>query len=337
MRLLSLSLAIVLAGLAGAILVGGAMQWPLLAGAVALVLPSAGFAALLQGRAPPELGVVGWSLLVIFGAPLWIDRGAALESAGLADLDAVLPSPHRVVEETEAEPPVSAIASLRDLPPPPVDHDSEDLVVLPYEGTTRSMMLSVTLESEAVLLETEMVFDTGATLTTLSPYLVKALNVDIPDDAPTIQLQTANGVRESRLLLLDTLWLGGMPVQGVTVSVCDNCGSLNGLIGLNVSSMFRVEVDQQQRELTFHPEGGNRHLDISHWLSHSLVRGRGGLSVTTTNRSSRTVRGAVLEGQCEQSVRVSLPEMPPGGQAEATFSEPLTCDRPRLVLIEAVW
>ena len=183
-----------------------------------------------------------------------------------------------------------------------------------------------------------MVFDTGATLTTVSPKLLDELEIDVPDDAPTITLQTANGTRQSPLLLLDRLWLGGFAVEGVSVSVCDNCGDLNGLIGLNVSSMFRVEVDQQNRELTFHPRDGDRHLDITHWLKLGLTRGRGGLSVTATNRSPRTVTGAVFEGDCGDGVATArLDPIPPGEAMSAVFDGPLPCQRPTISLMQAVW
>jgi hypothetical protein len=336
MRLLSLSLAIILGGVAGAILAGGAAALSVPAAAVLLLLPAAGLAALLRDRAAPEVGLIGWSLLVILGAPLWIDRGAALSVAGLADLEGVLPALHRPAPATqppEAEPPTSG----QPLPPPPIDHTAGDLVVLPYEGTARSMYLTVSLESPEVVLETELVFDTGATLTTVSPELLSALRLDIPPDAPTIQLQTANGVRSSPLLLLDRLWLGGFSVEGVTISVCEGCGDLSGLIGLNVSSMFRVEVDQQARELTFHPKDGDRHLDIAHWLGLTLTRRGETLSVTATNRSPRTIRDAVIQGSCGAPVTVTLPELLPGEERSAKFPDPLRCHRPAVELIQAMW
>ncbi len=336
MRLLTSGLAIVLGGVAGAILVGGAAAWGLLGGAVLLLLPSAGLAALLTDRAPPELGLVVWSALVILGAPLWLDRGAALSAVGLADLEAVLPSLHREAAPGApevAEPPTSR----QPVPPPPIAVDSDDLVVLPYEGTARSMLLAVSLESERVVLDTEMVFDTGATLTTVSPQLLEALEIDVPDDAPTIQLQTANGIRTSPLLLLDRLWLGGFAVEGISVSVCENCGSLNGLIGLNVSSMFRIEVNQQDRELTFIPQDGDRHLDIAHWLSLSLTRARDGVTVTAENRSPRRITGAVIEGDCGEPVSVALPDILPGERRAVLFPAPLRCSRPNVRLIQAVW
>jgi len=344
-RLLSLVLAAVLGGLAAAILIGGAAALsdstgllallPAPASLIAVLLPAAGVAALLKERAPPEVGVIIWAGLVVLGAPLWIDRGEALGAVGLGRLDAHLPA---VLRPTTAAPqPSPGETLLKTLPPPPIDHAADDLVVLPYEGTARSMLLTVSLESERVVLDTEMVFDTGATLTTISPRLLEGLEIDIPDDAPTIQLQTANGVRTSPLLLLDRLWLGGFAVEGVSVSVCDNCGDLNGLIGLNVSSMFRVEVDQQARELTFHPEDGDRHLDIAHWLSMSLTRSRQGLSVTATNRSTRTISGALIEASCGEPSVVRLETIAPGQAASATFPEEVACRRPDLSLLEALW
>ena len=335
MRLLTLGLALSLGGVAGAILVGGAAAWGLLASTIVLLLPSAGLAALLADRAPPEVGLVVWSALVILGAPLWIDRGAALSAVGLSGLEDGLPALHRpaAMVPDVSEPQTSRQPVL----PPPIAVDSDDLVVLPYEGTARSMLLAVSLESERVVLDTEMVFDTGATLTTVSPQLLKDLEIDVPDDAPTIQLQTANGIRTSPLLLLDRLWLGGFAVEGISVSVCENCGSLNGLIGLNVSSMFRIEVNQQDRELTFTPQDGDRHLDIAHWLSLSLTRARDGVTVTAENRSPRRITGAVIEGDCGEPVSVALPDILPGERRAVLFPAPLRCSRPNVRLIQAVW
>lgn len=337
MRLFTLALAISLGALAGAILIGGAEVMSLPAGLVALLLPAAGIAALLEKRAPPEVGLIIWSVLVVVGAPVWIDRGEALSAAGMGVLDAPLPALHRPAAAKASSSAPATEAPPQALPPPPIDHSAEDLVVLPYEGTARSMLLTVSLESERVVLDTEMVFDTGATLTTVSPRLLEALEIDIPDDAPTIQLQTANGVRSSPLLLLDRLWLGGFAVEGVSVSVCDNCGDLNGLIGLNVSSMFRIEVDQQARELTFHPEDGDRHLDIAHWVSMSLTRSGDGLSVTATNRSPRTISGVLIEVSCGEPSVVRLEEIEPGASARGTFPQEVACRRPDLSLLEALW
>ena len=86
-----------------------------------------------------------------------------------------------------------------------------------------------------------LLFDTGASLTTLDEATLADLGVDIPEDAPVVQASNSEWSEKSRLVLLSDVWLGGLYVGHVTVAVCEPCADerTKGLLGLNVSGRFR--------------------------------------------------------------------------------------------------
>ena len=215
-----------------------------------------------------------------------------------------------------------------------------DLVVLPYEGSVSSMRLPILFQQDRAEAEAELVFDTGATLTAISPEVLDALGYRIPRDAPRVTMQTANGLRESPLFVVDRLWLGGFSVEGVTAILCDQCGTLSGLLGLNVSSQFRVEVDQHARELLLRPLAvPSRHLDVRPWLDLSLERAGQELRVIAESQAPRPITALEVSARCGEApeVRVHLPDLPAGGTAAGLLEAPPGCRSFSLQVEHALW
>ena len=356
MALLLLIVGIPLGLMALLVLVGGA-GGQVLPGLVALGLPVAAIAAAVGERGPLHArigaGLLVWGAVVWLGAPAYLDRADALIGAGLSEAQAArldaLPGLTPRAALALAPAPVAAVAVAPDcdcdevaaarVPVEPVLAGTEDLVVLPYEGSRTSMMLPISLEWNGQEVETELIFDTGATLTSIKPELLEALGYRVPDDAPRISVQTANGLRETPLLLLDRVWLGGFAIDNIAVAVCDNCGSLNGLLGLNISGNFRVEVDQDDRELIFRPEPRpNRALDAKHWLRLGL-RDRGDrFTAVVSSQAPADLDALTVEVRCGDAVAsVELGPLEAGGEVTGRVPRRVWCASPRMSVLYASW
>ena len=286
--------------------------------------------------------------------PLGPERAEALGHAGAGVLVALLPAidplpmaqtlPPAPTEVREARsiPVVSAV--LDDAP-----EGATGRVVLPYEGAGRSMRVPITAAGPAGERELIMLFDTGATLTTLDTATLASLGIAVPSDAPVVTLQTANGQVEAPLVLLDAVSLGAEQIDWVTVAVCAACadGGVSGLLGLNVTGLFQVALDHEDREidLTRRPPGGDRHEDVTHWLQlESSARvwtdRRIEVDVTAENRARASMEGLTVEVTCaDRSFAVALDPIEPGARrtTEVALPRGTDCREYRVQLREGRW
>jgi hypothetical protein len=250
-------------------------------------------------------------------------------------------------DESEAEPVVEAEGALE----PGGEEQAEPggLVVLPMEGQGTSLKVMVLVDAPAGPREIELIFDTGATLTTLDRRTLGELGIPVPADAPVAVLQTANGRVESPVVLLERLWLGHVPLQNVSVAVCDSCAqdTTRGLLGLNVTSLFDVTLNTGDQELRLLPVAvdGDRRLDVNHWLQLSATvtmwrAGRVEVVVDVENRAGVAVSEVVSELDCgEQSFAVQVDDVPAGGSASTELELPrgTDCRSYRVILRSARW
>lgn len=318
------------------VLATSALVWPL---AVLLFLPTY-FPG--ERTAGVSAGMAFW------GAPWGAD--ASMQAAQVGDVVGALlgpelmagkPPPPELVAAPEAPPSVGA-------PAPLVSWQEGDTLSLPYEGEGRSLRIPVVFEDQGVERELWMLFDTGATYTTLTRDALALLGVRVPADAPVVELHTANGAAEAQLVLLDRVWLGGFPVEGVTVAVCDLCGSddSRGLLGLNVSGQFTVTVDPGQRMLILEPQvAPGRPLDLAHWVdlqatATAYTDGRVEVEVTGDNLSERDIALVDVSIECQDAVfETQLDALIPGEQAATQVSLPrgTNCDPYRIRLTGGRW
>jgi hypothetical protein len=237
----------------------------------------------------------------------------------------------------------SAVQPLELVSPAP----EADEVILPYEGSGASLVVPVGFEHASEELDVSMIFDTGASFTSVDSATLDRLGMRIPDDAPEVNVRTANGERMMKLVLMDRVWLGGFGVEGVTVAVCDACAHDEevGLLGLNVSGRFLVTVDQQTRELRLRPrDHTDRLADVRYWV-HPAAKatawpdGRVEVEVMLENHSERAVRGAVVKVGCDEGYEVRMPVVPPGnvGKNQVSLPPGTSCEGYTVELVAAGW
>jgi predicted aspartyl protease len=337
-----------------------------LATSLLLALPVLGFSALSSNRrAGLLLGANLWPVLLLMGLPLYfpgermdaIDTGLAL-FVGASGHE--LPTRQRrewagtidgLLAQPAARPPSPKAQAVVEGPPPPSRLDEEaEQVALPYEGRGHSLLIPVELEGpDGRVVETEMLFDTGATYTTLDRHTLGLLGLRVPADAPRITFHTANGEATSSLVTLDRIWLGGFEVTGATVAVCDECtagGAHAGLLGLNVSSRFLITLDTARREVILEPREQVRdQLDMRPWLDLSgrgvtWPDGRTEVTVSATNLADRALGRARVEVRCDgQRFELSMGPFAPREtlEAQASIPPPTDCDPFTIELATGAW
>ena len=78
----------------------------------------------------------------------------------------------------------------------------------------------------------------------ISRVTAKELGIDLEKRIPTIPVQTVGGLTNVPVVVLDSIEIGGMQVNHITVAVYDPQDPYNtGLLGVNFLSGFRVEID----------------------------------------------------------------------------------------------
>jgi clan AA aspartic protease (TIGR02281 family) len=198
------------------------------------------------------------------------------------------------------------------VPKPPVNHAVEDdsrSITLPFEGSGSRLSLPVVFEHGSSTLEVEMMLDTGATYTTLSREALRKLGIAPTASSPQLELHTANGMRVTPVVLLDRVWLGDLAVDGIAITVCDDCASddITGLLGLNVSGAYNLSIDADRQEVRFKlRHEANRKLDIKPFskLNAGFTRypaGRIEVSVSLQNQSPRHIEEVQTLVSCDDN------------------------------------
>lgn len=350
-------------------------SFPALAAAVALVvLPVCGLASLIgAGSRLTELGGSAWlwCLGVLLTLPFYFpgERTAAtraglelvasplgdaaqiqVRSVGtaLVDLLGAEPEPTPLADPlpgaaAEAARAAADARRAREL------REAQGDVVISYEGRGESMKIAAFFDGPRYGEEFPMIFDTGATYTTLNREALGQLEIEIPRDAPLAILRTANGEIEAPLVLVDAVWLGDAVVEWVTVAVCEPCASdgVSGLLGLNVSGQFQVALDHDHRHIELgaldRPE--NRKLDVAQWLRlrSRLLRwqdGRLEVEVTGENRASIGIRELAAQIDCPGGrFEVAIDGVPGRETVSRKMALPrgTDCSEYTLDLREATW
>jgi predicted aspartyl protease len=363
-----------LALLAGALIAGaGAQAGRPLAGVAAAA--AVVFVPVLAGflRAPRVLVptiMAGWSLLLLVLLPAilpqapsaLVNQGFGLacgECQGIGELTyAVLPSPGgtRSPAAPPTPPPPPDAADSTDTPsltdaerseaaPPVTASPAHGDIVIQYETQGNSIIVPVTFEGGRTI-ELPMLFDTGATLTTLDQAALDALGLRITSNAPIITTQTAAGPQQSPITLISTVSIDGHRVGNVTLSRCAACSNehARGLLGMNVSGRFLITIDTSSQQLTLRPRLGGETKDVEAWLelaSSAVVWPDGRIDVTLSgkNRAPISVGRAVLSVHCDAVTEGILDRIPSGQTRETTISLPAgsDCTNYKVKVKEASW
>jgi hypothetical protein len=231
--------------------------------------------------------------------------------------------------------------------PPPADLQDHQ-IALPFEGEGRRLSVPVVFEHGGVTRETFMMLDTGATYTTLPESVLAELGVRADDRAPVLTLNTANGPREARVVLLDRVWLGDLALDGVAVTACEDCASTDnaGLLGLNVAGGYNVTIDADRREVVFSGRRRfNRRLDVRPFtaLDGDFQRFPGGaveVGLRIRNAADRAIGGGAVQISCgAETWLVDLPVIPARevGTAKSRLPRHTLCEAYGLSLDDAWW
>ena len=347
-----------------------------LSGALMTVLPVLGLSGLFGHRGAALMAAMwAWPVLALVALPTWFpgERTAGMSEGfawlalplgetwsgraasvgdklgGMLGAEESLPVARPLEVEGEPATPAAEPAP-QDVPGGGAVAADEDhgAIVLPYEGDGSSMRVRVTFDGPEHSEELLLLFDTGATFTTMDRETLRGLGVNVPANAPTARFNTANGTMESPMVLLDRIWLGDRAIDGVTIAVCDDCrqGEAVGLLGLNVTAQFQARIDHDLQEVVLEEaEAADRHLDITHWLEiqGQVTRwptGRVVVELTGTSRANRAIRQAVVEVECpSRSFAAELSDFPPLGTRTTRFELPrgAACDSYRVILRTADW
>jgi clan AA aspartic protease (TIGR02281 family) len=185
------------------------------------------------------------------------------------------------------------------------DADPGRAITVPFAGTGSSIPIQIELEGSGGSFEASYLFDTGASYTTITTAMAEELGIAIPDDAPTLEFNTALGRRQSKMVHLPALTVGDVRIESLLVSICDTCANETtaGLLGLNVMREFFVEMDYQGRKMQLLPrvhEGRpDRAYDIEPILTleidgkPEIWLGRIRWIITVTNRGTVAIEGVV--------------------------------------------
>lgn len=151
--------------------------------------------------------------------------------------------------------------------PPEGEIDRSDAITVPFSADGNAILMDVELEGPDGRKSFRYLFDTGASFTTISSEAAATLGIIVPEDTPTLHFNTASGPRESQMVYLPALRLGGVTIEGLLVSVCDGCTNdrSEGLLGLNVIREFLVQMDYHSAKMQLIPrikERANRAYDI---------------------------------------------------------------------------
>jgi hypothetical protein len=202
---------------------------------------------------------------------------------------------------------IASYTRLRERPRPlahGLEVDEAGAIGLPFDEQGTAILTDVVLEGESEEIAATYLFDTGASFTTISNATAGLLDIEVPDDAPTLKFNTASGPHESRMVYLPALRLRDVRIPGLLVSVCDTCASdrTEGLLGLNVMREFYVQMDYKNHRMTLLPRirrgRPNRAYDIEPVVdlavegSPEVWLGRVHWVVMLTNRGTEPIERA---------------------------------------------
>lgn len=205
-------------------------------------------------------------------------------------------------------------------------------ITLHFERDGSAMLVPALVHGKSVY----FMFDTGATITTLSLAFAKTANI-VPDkNNPEITVQTANGPRNAQFGLMERLELGGRMHSGVSFTICDSCPSgtykgkpVVGLLGLNVINRYRISIDEGHGKIEMYPNTRfwNRSRDIEPWLEIDKItalpdgaRNRNA-SVSVKNRAPRKIDELSLSLECNNGRLIELGKKSIPANGKATFTK----------------
>ena len=123
-------------------------------------------------------------------------------------------------------------------------------VTIPLKSTFAGFTVMAHIDGKAV----ELVLDTGATCTLLSPEAARKLGLKATAVSETVQ--TAGGGKVvSRLVLTKRVSLGDAWTENEPVNVSEMLPGINGMLGISTLVDWDVQIDPAAKKLTLFPAG----------------------------------------------------------------------------------
>ena len=100
-----------------------------------------------------------------------------------------------------------------------------------------------------------LLLDTGASLSIISPELLRMLGIPYQSTGRTAWFSTAGGRIKAPIITLDSLAIDGVVVENIEVGVIGEFDSnpFDGLLGMNFLRHFEFFIDQNERKLQLSP------------------------------------------------------------------------------------
>ena len=122
---------------------------------------------------------------------------------------------------------------------------------VPLENVNGVWFAEVTLNGDR---RARFIVDTGASSCTISPALAEELSVDVPENAPTVEIMTMNGKTSGRVVSLDSIKVGQTEATDVSTIVQTLDVGADGILGNTFLSRYSVTLDAQRRLLRLRPK-----------------------------------------------------------------------------------
>jgi aspartyl protease family protein len=127
----------------------------------------------------------------------------------------------------------------------------DNRIVLPTSPQGNHFTVSVALSGDGRIWQTvDMVIDTGADLVVLPESMIDQLG--LTDSKFTLgKMQTANGMADAKIGLLQELKIAGESVENVEVAfIADQLLGENRLLGMSVLGRYQVNIDDKAQLIT---------------------------------------------------------------------------------------
>lgn len=128
-----------------------------------------------------------------------------------------------------------------------------DRIILPIHTQGNHLTVSVAISGDGRLWQTlNMIIDTGADLVVLPDSMIAQLG--LADSTFALhKMQTANGMADAKVGLLQQLKIAGETVENVeTAFIADELLGGNRLLGMSVLSRYQVNIDDKNQALTLY-------------------------------------------------------------------------------------
>lgn len=124
----------------------------------------------------------------------------------------------------------------------------------PFKREPEQGLIIVSIEIDDKY-ELKMVFDTGATNTTIDSNALYLLGYDLKDSIGTVEIETANGIIETEVFELHSFSSLGLTKKKFQIQVYDFLAhdilsDYNGLLGLDFFEGTKFCIDTKQNTIT---------------------------------------------------------------------------------------